>query len=202
MALVAAITGVLVHRPRPAMVVSSELAPGTPHGCSGCCRRKFSRRWNRQNAAGGRSLSSLAEQGASAGRHHSGLWWRVHVVATGRLAESDPRLVGDEPVMLARQLSCPVVAAPQRIDAARYAVEQFQCTVLVSDDGLSHYALERDAEVVVVDAIRGVGSGLCLPGGPLREPLSRLKEADVVYLNTTSHPTREIGATCHKRCFD
>ena len=105
--------------------------------------------------------------------------------------ESDPRLVGDEPVMLARQLSCPVVAAPQRIDAARYAVEQFQCTVLVSDDGLSHYALERDAEVVVVDAIRGVGSGLCLPGGPLREPLSRLKEAEVVYLNTTSHPTRE-----------
>ena len=84
--LVATIIGVLVHRPCPEMVVSSELASGTPHGCSRCCRRKFSRRWNRQNAAGGGSLSSLAEQGAPAWSHHSGLWRRVHVVATGRLA--------------------------------------------------------------------------------------------------------------------
>ena len=115
--------------------------------------------------------------------------------------ESDPRLVGDEPVMLSRQLSCPVVAAPQRIEAARYAVEQFQCTVLVSDDGLSHYALERDAEVVVVDAARGVGSGLCLPVGPLREPLSRLKEVELVCLNTTSSSTREIGATSARQAL-
>ena len=85
-------------------------------------------------------------------------------------AASDASVVGDEPVLLARRTSCPVVAGPDRVAAARHLLEHAQVDVLLSDDGLQHYRLARRIEVAVVDGTRGMGNGLCLPAGPLREP--------------------------------
>ena len=99
---------------------------------------------------------------------------------------SEPDEVGDEPMLLARRSGCPVWVAPQRAAAARALRSAHpDCNVLVSDDGLQHYALARDLEIAVVDA-RGFGNGLLLPAGPLREPRSRLRSVDAVVAHDTS----------------
>lgn len=98
-------------------------------------------------------------------------------------ADSDPRLVGDEPVLIAARSDCPVVAAPDRAQAARALHEKFDGNVIVSDDGLQHYGLMRDIEIAVIDGARRFGNGWCLPAGPLREPVTRLREVDYVITN-------------------
>ena len=90
---------------------------------------------------------------------------------------------GDEAAMIARRTGCPVVVDPDRPRAVRELLKAGRIDVVVSDDGLQHYALGRDLEIAVVDGMRGVGNGLCLPAGPLREPLSRLRECDWVVTN-------------------
>ena len=93
---------------------------------------------------------------------------------------SDPAEVGDEPILLARRSGCPVWVAPERVAACRALREQHpECDVIVTDDGLQHYALARDIELCVVDG-RGFGNGFLHPAGPLREPPSRLSSVDAV----------------------
>ena len=99
------------------------------------------------------------------------------------MADSDPRQVGDEPVLLARRCHCPVVVGPDRVAAAQTLLETYRCNVILSDDGLQHYRLRRDLEIAVVDGFRRLGNGACLPAGPLREPPSRLREVDFVVGN-------------------
>jgi len=94
--------------------------------------------------------------------------------------DSDPVIVGDEPVMIARRTNCPVAASPDRYAAANGLVQHKQCDIIISDDGLQHYALARDIEIVVVDGIRRFGNQRCLPAGPLRESLSKLKSVDMI----------------------
>lgn len=105
--------------------------------------------------------------------------------------ESDPRNAGDESIMIARRSSCTVVIDPDRVRAVQYLLENYDCDIVLSDDGLQHYALNRQVEIVVLDAERGIGNGLCLPAGPLREPISRLAEADM--LVTNGKQALEIG---------
>ncbi|MBR4737300.1 MAG: tetraacyldisaccharide 4'-kinase [Rhodocyclaceae bacterium] len=94
--------------------------------------------------------------------------------------QDDPARVGDEPVLLRALCGCPVAVGAQRAQAGRALLAAHpECTVLLTDDGLQHYALARTLEVCVVDA-SGLGNGWQLPAGPLREPLSRLEEVDVV----------------------
>lgn len=90
---------------------------------------------------------------------------------------------GDEPLLMARRMRCPVVIAPRRADAARCLLAQHRCDVIICDDGLQHYALQRDVELAVIDAARKFGNGYCLPRGPLREPATRLREVDAILLN-------------------
>ncbi|ADE13710.1 tetraacyldisaccharide 4'-kinase [Nitrosococcus halophilus Nc 4] len=97
--------------------------------------------------------------------------------------DSDPRLVGDEAILLARRTACPLVVGPDRAAAARTLLAHAGCDVLLSDDGLQHYALGRDIEILVVDGARRFGNGHCLPAGPLREPLDRLQTVDLVVTN-------------------
>jgi tetraacyldisaccharide 4'-kinase len=88
-------------------------------------------------------------------------------------ADSFPRDVGDEPLLLARACNVPVFVARRRIDAVRALLRAYpQTQVIVCDDGLQHYALARDVEICVFDE-RGAGNGWLLPAGPLREPWPR-----------------------------
>jgi tetraacyldisaccharide 4'-kinase len=98
-------------------------------------------------------------------------------------AASDPREVGDEPVLLARRTGCAVVAGPDRVACVEALLANARVDVILSDDGLQHYRLARVFEVAVVDGARGMGNGLCLPAGPLREPVSRLQEVDAIVVN-------------------
>ncbi len=95
-----------------------------------------------------------------------------------------PEHFGDEPVLIARRTGVPVYLSPDRPAAARALLAAHPETdVLVSDDGLQHYALARDVEIAVVDGERGFGNGLPLPSGPLREPVSRLRSVDAAVVN-------------------
>lgn len=97
--------------------------------------------------------------------------------------DSDPRMVGDETVLLARRCGCPIAAAPRRIAAARALLEHTDCDIILSDDGMQHYDMYRELEIAVVDGVRRFGNGFCLPAGPLREPISRLNSVDMVVVN-------------------
>lgn len=90
---------------------------------------------------------------------------------------------GDEPFLIAEKTSCPVVVDPDRNRALQHLLGNHQVDVVLSDDGLQHYKLRRDIEIAVVDGQRLFGNGFCLPAGPLREPVSRLKEVDHVVCN-------------------
>ena len=97
--------------------------------------------------------------------------------------DSHPLDVGDEPLLIRCRTGVPVVIDPRRSRALRYAIEQYQPDIIISDDGLQHFALPRTVEIVVLDADRGLGNGRCLPAGPLREPPSRLDHVDYLVLN-------------------
>jgi len=97
--------------------------------------------------------------------------------------DSDPFRVGDEPVLLARRSGCPVAVGPDRVAAAQRLLAAGGCDIILGDDGLQHYHLARDLEILVVDASRGFGNGRCLPAGPLREPRARARAVDLVVCN-------------------
>ena len=92
--------------------------------------------------------------------------------------DSDPNIVGDEPVMLAHRTKCSVYVHSERFKAVQLIAEQ-GTDVLLLDDGLQHYKLQRDFEIAVIDGERLYGNNKLLPAGPLREPVSRLDEVDV-----------------------
>jgi tetraacyldisaccharide 4'-kinase len=95
-------------------------------------------------------------------------------------ADSLPAEVGDEPVLIARRARCPLVVGRDRVAAARALLAHFPAVnLIISDDGLQHYALQRDVEIVLCDE-RGHGNGWMLPAGPLREPASRRRDFTVV----------------------
>jgi tetraacyldisaccharide 4'-kinase len=97
---------------------------------------------------------------------------------------SDPRRVGDEPVLLAARSGVPVFVGRRRAEAGRALLAAHpEVDVLVCDDGLQHYALARDVEIVVGDR-RGLGNGRLLPAGPLREPRSRLDSVDALVVHS------------------
>jgi tetraacyldisaccharide 4'-kinase len=97
-------------------------------------------------------------------------------------ANDEASQAGDEAVWLARQTTAPVVAGRDRVAVAR-ELAALGCDVIVSDDGLQHYALRRDCEIVVIDGDRAIGNGRQLPAGPLREPHARLRTVDAVIVN-------------------
>ncbi len=97
--------------------------------------------------------------------------------------------VGDEPLLLAERSGCPVVVSPNRVAAAQFLLQQCpQVDLIISDDGLQHYALARDIEIVLIDGQRGLGNGWLLPAGPLRELPSRLAQVDLVIANSGQQP--------------
>lgn len=98
-------------------------------------------------------------------------------------ADSNPILVGDEPVVIARNTKTPVAVGKNRYLAAQGLLEHQNVDVIICDDGLQHLRLGRDIEIAVVDGDRRFGNGKCLPAGPLREPQGRLKNVDFIVCN-------------------
>jgi tetraacyldisaccharide 4'-kinase len=108
-------------------------------------------------------------------------------------AESDAATVGDEPLMVALRTGAPVFVHPDRFEAGKALLSGHDCDVIIADDGLQHYALARDVEIVVVDGERRYGNGHLLPAGPMREPEARIAEADLVVCR---------GGRAARRTFD
>lgn len=97
-------------------------------------------------------------------------------------AQPNPAVAGDEPALIRMRTGRPVAIAAKRVLAARLLVSE-GVNVIITDDGLQHYALARDVEICVVDGVRRSGNGRLLPAGPLREPVSRLRTVDFVVCN-------------------
>jgi tetraacyldisaccharide 4'-kinase len=94
--------------------------------------------------------------------------------------EGDPFFYGDEPILLARRTGCPTVIGRKRADAVRHLLAHHDVDVVLCDDGFAHFALARDVNILMLDGVRGLGNGCCLPAGPLREPVKALARADMM----------------------
>jgi len=104
--------------------------------------------------------------------------------------DTDPALCGDEPLLMRHVAGCPVAVGRDRIAAAQLLLASHaDCDLIIADDGLQHRRLARDMEIVVVNA-SGVGNGLLLPAGPLRDPPERLQKVDAVVLHGIVPPVR------------
>ncbi|MCP1603489.1 tetraacyldisaccharide 4'-kinase [Pseudomonas citronellolis] len=105
--------------------------------------------------------------------------WRVR-------AEQNAAQAGDEPLMIVQRSGAPLVIDPDRPAAVRALLAEEPVDLILCDDGLQHYRLARDLELVLIDAARGLGNRRCLPAGPLREPVERLESVDAVLYNGAS----------------
>lgn len=103
------------------------------------------------------------------------------------LSFSESSKVGDEPLLIARKTQCPLVVCRKRVKAGEFLLRSHpEVDIVVSDDGMQHYALHRDIEIMLFDG-RGGGNRWMLPAGPLREPLSR--KADFTVVNGRNYPS-------------
>lgn len=125
----------------------------------------------------------LREKGYQPGVVSRGVGGIKHAMPQLVLSSSDVADVGDEAMLLAKNAGCPVVIAIDRVAAAQELLKNHDCNIIISDDGLQHYRLQRDLEIVVVDKMRGFGNKQLLPAGPLREPLTRLQQVNIVAYN-------------------
>jgi len=118
-------------------------------------------------------------------------------------ATSLPHIVGDEPCLIAHMTGAAMAVCPNRQQAIAILLKaEPDLQLIIADDGLQHYALQRDIEWIVVDAARGFGNKQLLPTGFLREPVSRLEGANVIYhekpsmdLTRTSRSSNKIQST-------
>ena len=99
---------------------------------------------------------------------------------------------GDEALLIFLRTGCPCVVAPSRPAAVRQLLQEFEVDILLSDDGLQHYAMGRTMEIAVLDQDRGIGNGFCLPAGPLREPVSRLQRVDHQLIRGSDDPAEGV----------
>ncbi len=107
--------------------------------------------------------------------------------------ETSTAQAGDEPVLIYQRTGAPVAVSPDRCEAVRALLAQHPLQLIVTDDGLQHYRLARDKEIVVVDGVRRFGNGWWLPAGPMRERASRLKNVDAVIINGGTPQAGEIA---------
>ena len=100
------------------------------------------------------------------------------------LPDSNPIEAGDEAVLIAARTNCPVFVSADRVSAGQDLLKTYpECNIIISDDGLQHYRMQRDVEIVVYDSVKGFGNGALLPAGPLRESKARLEAVDAVVSN-------------------
>lgn len=119
--------------------------------------------------------------------------WRVQADQTASVA-------GDEPLLIVQRSAVPLMIDPDRGRAVAALLAAEPLDLILSDDGLQHYRLARDLELVLIDAARGLGNRHCLPAGPLREPVERLQSVDaLLYNGASSDPQGGYGFTLQPR---
>lgn len=107
--------------------------------------------------------------------------------------QTTPAEAGDEPVLIYQRTHAPVAVSPVRSEAITALLSKNSVDLIVTDDGLQHYALARDFEIVVIDGIRRFGNGCWLPAGPMRERISRLSQIDALIVNGGLAQNNEIA---------
>ena len=108
---------------------------------------------------------------------------------------SNANQVGDEAVLIAKYTDSIVVSGGSRVDATKLLTKISINDIILHDDGLQHYKLERDYEIILINSKNPFGNGLVLPAGPLREPKSRLDNTDIVaYTNNNDDSTYSIAS--------
>jgi len=106
---------------------------------------------------------------------------------------SSPLSVGDEAALVFQTTQVPFVVGRNRVQAGRVMLERTAVDVIISDDGLQHYRLQRDVEICVIDGERRFGNGYVLPAGPLREPKERLENVALRVCNGGAALSNEIA---------
>lgn len=139
-------------------------------------------------------VQALRERGFKPGVISRGFGGSTRV-ATRVDAKSDPAVVGDEARLIFDATQAPVAVARKRADAGRLLLQGGDVDVLIADDGLQHYALQRDIEIAVIDGERRFGNGRLLPAGPLREPVTRLASVDFRVCNGGAAQVGEVSMT-------
>ncbi|CAM6555505.1 tetraacyldisaccharide 4'-kinase [Leclercia adecarboxylata] len=137
-------------------------------------------------------VEQLTQRGIRVGvvsRGYGGKAERYPLLLTGQTTTAQ---AGDEPVLIFQRTGAPVAVSPVRSEAVQALLSQTDVQMVITDDGLQHYALARDKEIVVIDGVRRFGNGLWLPAGPMRERASRLKSVDAVIVNGGSAQAGEI----------
>lgn len=121
--------------------------------------------------------------------------WRVQ-------ADQAASVAGDEPLLIVQRSGVPLMIDPDRSRAVAALLAAEPLDLILSDDGLQHYRLARDLELVLIDAARGLGNRHCLPAGPLREPVERLQSVDALLYNGASGDLQDgYGFTLQPRCL-
>lgn len=119
--------------------------------------------------------------------------WRVQ-------ADQLASVAGDEPLLIVQRSGVPLMIDPDRGRAVAALLAAEPLDLILSDDGLQHYRLARDLELVLIDAARGLGNRHCLPAGPLREPVERLQSVDALLYNGASSDLQDgYGFTLQPR---
>jgi tetraacyldisaccharide 4'-kinase len=105
------------------------------------------------------------------------------VVSDGKNILADIEEAGDEPFLIADKLrGCAVISGPDRILSSQVAADLFNPDIFILDDGFQHWKIERDADIVCINALNPFGNGLLIPAGILREGLGSLKRADEIII--------------------
>lgn len=142
-------------------------------------------------------VEQLQQQGINVGvvsRGYGGKAARYPLVLTHRTLPSE---AGDEPVLIYQRTGAPVAVSPSRSEAVQALLAEQDLQIIITDDGLQHYRLARDVEIVVIDGVRRFGNGWWLPAGPMRERASRLKSVDAVIVNGGVPRQGEIPMQLH-----
>lgn len=128
-------------------------------------------------------VEQLQQRGIRVGVISRGYGGKVKTFPQLVSKESSAEMVGDEPVLIVQRTGAPLAISPNRQQSIELLLSQFELDMIVTDDGLQHYALQRDFEWVVVDGVHRFGNGFVLPAGSLRELPSRLQHVNAIICN-------------------
>lgn len=140
-------------------------------------------------------VEQLQQRGVRVGvvsRGYGGKAAHYPLVLTPRTSTAE---AGDEPVLIYQRTGAPVAVSPVRADAVKALLAEHPLQIIITDDGLQHYALARDKEIVVIDGVRRFGNGWWLPAGPMRERAGRLRSVDAIITNGGTAREGEIAMT-------